>query len=90
MSTSANLNENQRKENLLVDSGTSMHMLSRKDLNLVELETVPVSRNHTTVITANGGSETKAKRAILKTGSTPHEHSGQKRSIAKCDSANRF
>ena len=31
-----------------------MHTLSRKDLNLVELETVPVSRNSTTDIAANG------------------------------------
>ena len=39
-----------------------MHMLSRKDLNLDELETVPVSRNHTTVITANG--EMGPKRSV--------------------------
>ena len=32
----------------------SMHTLSGKDLNLAELETVRVSRNPTTVITANG------------------------------------
>ena len=38
----------------VVDSRASMHMLSRKDLNLDELETVRSSRNLTTVITANG------------------------------------
>ena len=31
-----------------------MHMLSRKDMNLAELETVRVSRNPTTLVTANG------------------------------------
>ena len=31
-----------------------MHMLSRNDLNSEELETIRVSRNPTTVITANG------------------------------------
>ena len=30
-----------------------MHMLSRKDLNFAELETIRLSRNPTTVITAN-------------------------------------
>ena len=35
----------------VVDSESSMRMLSRKDLNSVELETVRVSRNPTTVIT---------------------------------------
>ena len=31
-----------------------MHMLSRKDLNSAELETVRVSKSPTTVVTANG------------------------------------
>ena len=35
-----------------------MHMLGRKDLNLAELETVRVSRNPTTVVTANGEVQT--------------------------------
>ena len=39
-------------------SGT-WNMLSRKDLNSVGLETIQVSRNSTTVITANGGSANK-------------------------------
>ena len=38
----------------VVDSRASMHMLSRRDLNSAELDTVRVSRNPTTVITANG------------------------------------
>ena len=44
---------------LVVDSRASMHMLSKKDLNLVELETVQVSRISTTVITAKGEVESK-------------------------------
>ena len=37
-----------------VDSGASMHMLSRKDLKTAEVETVRVSQSPTTVVTANG------------------------------------
>ena len=38
----------------VVDSGASLHMLSRKDQNSAELDTVRVSQNPTTVATANG------------------------------------
>ena len=38
----------------VVDSGASMHMLSRKDLNSAELETVKLSESPTTVVAANG------------------------------------
>ena len=38
----------------VVDSGASMHMISKKDLNSAELETMTTSRSPTTVITANG------------------------------------
>ena len=38
----------------VVDSGASMHMISKKDWNSTELETVTTSRRPTTVITANG------------------------------------
>ena len=38
----------------VVDSGASMHMLSRRYLNSAELDTVRVSRTPTTAITANG------------------------------------
>ena len=37
-----------------MDSGASMHMISKKDLNSAELETVTKSRSPMTVITANG------------------------------------
>ena len=42
-----------------MDSGCSTHMLSRKDLNSTELESVRVSRNLTTVVTAVGEVQTK-------------------------------
>ena len=35
----------------VVDSGASMHVLSRKDLNFADLETVRVSKSPTTVVT---------------------------------------
>ena len=38
----------------VVDSGASMHMISEKDLNDAETETLTTSRSPTTVITANG------------------------------------
>ena len=38
----------------MVDSGVPMHMLSKRDLSLEELETLWRSRNPTTVVTANG------------------------------------
>ena len=38
----------------VVDSGASMHMVSKKDINSPELKTMRISRNPTTVMTANG------------------------------------
>ena len=37
----------------MVDSAASMHVVSEKDLNSVELETVGISKNPTTVVGAN-------------------------------------
>ena len=42
-----------------MDSGTSMHMVSKKDLNSAELETMRISRNPTTEMTANGEVQTR-------------------------------
>ena len=42
------------KSLLLVDSGASVHMMSKMDMSPEELETVNVSRRPTTVITADG------------------------------------
>ena len=49
----------------VVDSGASMHMISRKkDLNSAELETVTTSRSPTTVFTANGEVQTHEEATI--------------------------
>ena len=48
----------------VVDSRASMHKLSRKDLNSAELETIRVSRNTTTVITANGEVQTHEEATV--------------------------
>ena len=43
----------------VVDSGVSMHMVSKRDLNSAELETMRTSRSPTTVMTANGEVQTR-------------------------------
>ena len=43
----------------VVDSGANTHMVSRKDLNKAALETVRISKNPTTVMTANGEVQTR-------------------------------
>ena len=48
----------------MVDSEASMHMLSRKDLNSSELDTVRVSTNPTTVFTANGEVQTNEEATV--------------------------
>ena len=42
----------------VVDSGASMHMISKKDLNSAEMDTLTMSRSPTTLITANGEVQT--------------------------------
>ena len=46
------------------DSGASMHMVSRKDLNSAELETRRTSQSPTTVETANGNVLTKDEATV--------------------------
>ena len=41
-----------------MDSGTSMHMISRKDLNSAEMDALTTSCSPTVVITANGELQT--------------------------------
>ena len=41
-----------------------MHMISKKDLNFAELETVTTSRSPTTVITANGEVQTNEEATV--------------------------
>ena len=48
----------------VVDSGASMNMISKKDLNSAELETVTTSRSPTTVITANGEVQTHEEPTV--------------------------
>ena len=48
----------------VVDSGASIHMISKKDLNSAELETVTTSRSPTTVITANGEVQTHEEATV--------------------------
>ena len=52
------------ERDFVVDSGASMHMLSKKDPNSAELETVKVSENPTTVVTANGEVQTKEEATV--------------------------
>ena len=42
-----------------------MHMISKKDLNFAELETVTTSRSPTTVITANGEVQTHEEATVF-------------------------
>ena len=48
----------------VVDSGASMHMISKKDLSDDELETLMTSRSPTTVLTANGEVQTHEEATV--------------------------
>ena len=48
-----------RRREFVVVSGASMHMVSEKDHNSAELETMRTSRSPTTVMTANGEVQTR-------------------------------
>ena len=48
----------------VVDSGATMHMVSKKDLNPAELETMRTSRSPTTVMTANGEVQTREEATV--------------------------
>ena len=48
----------------VVDSGAPLHMISEKDLNSAEFETVTTSRSPTTVITANGEVQTNEEATV--------------------------
>ena len=48
----------------MVDSGASMHVVSKKDLNSAELETMRTSRSPTTVMTANGEVQTREEATV--------------------------
>ena len=48
----------------VVDSGASMHMISKKDLNSVEMDTLTKSCSPTTVITATGDVQTHEEATV--------------------------
>ena len=48
----------------VVDSEASVHMVSKKDLNSAELETMRTSRSPTTVMTANGEVQTREEATV--------------------------
>ena len=48
----------------VVDSGASMHMISKKDLNDAELDTLTKSCSPTTVITATGEVQTHEEAIV--------------------------
>ena len=50
---------------LVVDSGESMHMVSKKDFNFAEMETMRTSRSPTTVMTANGEVQTMEEATVF-------------------------
>ena len=48
----------------MVDSGASMHVVSEKDLNSAEVETMRTSKSPTTVMTANGEVRTNKEATV--------------------------
>ena len=52
------------ERDFVVDSGASMHMVSRKDLDKAELETVRIPTNPTMAMTANGEVLTKEEATV--------------------------
>ena len=52
------------KREFVVDSGASMHMISKKDLNSAALETVTTSRSPTKAIIANGEVQTNEEATV--------------------------
>ena len=53
-----------RRREFLVDSGASMHMVSKRDLNSAELVTMRTTRGLTTVMTANGEVQTREDTTV--------------------------
>ena len=51
--------EEPEEREFVVDSGASMHVVSERHLDSAELETMRISKNPTTVMTANGEVQTK-------------------------------
>ena len=49
----------------VVDSGASMHIVRKKDLNSAVLETMRISKNPKTVTTANGEVQTREEATVF-------------------------
>ena len=58
----SNLQPEERE--FVVDSGASMHMISKKDLNSAEMDTLTMSCSPTIVITANGEVQTHEEATV--------------------------
>ena len=64
MGTPGCVNKRAGGETVVVDPGAKMHMVSKKDLNAAELETMRTSRSPTTVMTANGEVQTREEATV--------------------------
>ena len=60
----ASTKESEERE-FAVDSGASMHMVSKNNLNSAELETIRTSRSPTTVVTANDEVQTREEATVF-------------------------
>ena len=60
----ASTKEPEERKKCVVDSGASMHMVSKRDLNSAELWTMRTSKNPTTVMTANGEVQTREEATV--------------------------
>ena len=60
----ASTKEPEEKE-FVMDSGASIHKVSKKDLDSAELETVRTSRSPTTVMTANGEVQIREEATVF-------------------------
>ena len=58
------VSKNTEERMYVVDSGASMHMLSKKDLSSDEIESLRRSTNPTTVVTANGEVQTNEEAQV--------------------------
>ena len=76
---SASAREKEKRE-FVVDSGASVHMVSEKDLNSAELETMITSRSPTTVMTANGEVRTNKEATVQTIGLFRHWHASSRNS----------
>ena len=59
------VSQNTEERMLVVDSGASMHMLSKKDLHSDGMDTLRRSRNPATVVTANGEVQTNDRHRCM-------------------------